>query len=110
MFSTTYLLIPAPVGLDMNHIPDPYCTPPVASVIAPTAQIKHAKLARELEAASLGERALGDRVEELEQELADVSATCRCGSRVDICVLCFAAGCMTYAQLAGVWQSGGAMP
>ena len=40
-------------------------------------QIKHAKIARELEATSLHERALADRVEELEQEVRDVSSTCR---------------------------------
>jgi hypothetical protein len=44
-------------------------------------QIKHAKIARELESVSLSERALGERVEELEQEVRDVSSTCRWVSR-----------------------------
>ena len=40
-------------------------------------QIKQAKLARELEASVSGERALLERVNELEQEVRDVSSTSR---------------------------------
>lgn len=40
-------------------------------------QIKHAKVARQLEASELSERALQERVEELEQEVRDISNTCR---------------------------------
>jgi cell division protein FtsB len=41
------------------------------------AQVKHAKLARELEASTASERVLAERVEELEQELGEVAGTAR---------------------------------
>lgn len=40
-------------------------------------QIKHAKIARELEAAEISEKGLSERVSELEEEVRDVSSTCR---------------------------------
>ncbi|KAF5829905.1 hypothetical protein DUNSADRAFT_15328, partial [Dunaliella salina] len=44
-------------------------------------QIKHAKIARELEASVMSEKALNERVEALEQEVKDVSSTCRARMR-----------------------------
>ncbi|GAX75484.1 hypothetical protein CEUSTIGMA_g2927.t1 [Chlamydomonas eustigma] len=40
-------------------------------------QVKHAKLARELEASVLSERSLQSQVEEVQEEVRDVSTTCR---------------------------------
>jgi hypothetical protein len=40
-------------------------------------QLKHAKLARQLDSAAAAEKAASDRVEELQQELIDCSSTCR---------------------------------
>ena len=44
-------------------------------------QVKHAKLARELEASSLSERGLQSQVEEMQEEVRDVATTCRWGLR-----------------------------
>lgn len=41
------------------------------------AQLKHAKLARQLESATTAEKAASERVEELQEELQDCSSTCR---------------------------------
>lgn len=40
-------------------------------------QLKHAKLARQLDSAAAAEQAASERVEELQQELMDCSSTCR---------------------------------
>lgn len=40
-------------------------------------QLKHAKLARQLDSAAAAEKAASERVEELQQELLDCSSTCR---------------------------------
>lgn len=40
-------------------------------------QLKHAKLARQLESAAAAEKAASERVEELQEELQDCSSTCR---------------------------------
>lgn len=51
-------------------MPALYCVPPFL-------QLKHAKLARQLESASIAEKAASERVEELQEELQDCSSTCR---------------------------------
>lgn len=43
----------------------------------PHLQLKHAKLARQLESAAAAEKAASERVEELQEELQDCSSTCR---------------------------------
>lgn len=40
-------------------------------------QLKHAKLARELAASSANEKSVAERVDDLEEQLRDVSSTCR---------------------------------
>lgn len=40
-------------------------------------QLKHAKLARQLEASTAAEKAASERVQELQEELLDCSSTCR---------------------------------
>ncbi len=57
------------------------CTCVCVCVSRVSAQIKHAKIARELEASTLHERVLSNRGEELEQEVQDVSSTCRARMR-----------------------------
>ncbi|KAF8064552.1 hypothetical protein HT031_003352 [Scenedesmus sp. PABB004] len=44
---------------------------------AAVVQLKHAKLARQLEASTAAEKAAGERVEELQEELQDCTSTCR---------------------------------
>jgi hypothetical protein len=44
---------------------------------SPETQLKHAKVARQLEAATTAEQAATERCEELQEELQDVSMTCR---------------------------------
>ncbi|WIA18956.1 hypothetical protein OEZ85_003625 [Tetradesmus obliquus] len=44
---------------------------------AAVVQLKHAKLARQLEASTAAEKAAAERLEELQEELQDVSSTCR---------------------------------
>lgn len=45
------------------------------SAIAPT-QLKHARLARQLDASTSAEKAACERAEELQQELQDISSIC----------------------------------
>jgi hypothetical protein len=51
-------------------VPALYCAPLFL-------QLKHAKLARQLESASIAEKAASERAEELQEELQDCSSTCR---------------------------------
>jgi hypothetical protein len=47
------------------------------TLLLPSLQLKHAKLARQLDSAAAAEKAASERVEELQQELLDCSSTCR---------------------------------
>jgi centrosomal protein CEP290 len=47
------------------------------SLLLLAVQLKHAKLARQLEASTAAEKAAAERLEELQEELQDVSSTCR---------------------------------
>lgn len=50
---------------------------PVYHLCLVLVQLKHAKLARQLDASVVAEKAATERVEELQEELHDCSSTCR---------------------------------